>query len=223
MRLCISGSAPLAPEDFALFAARFGQVPLERYGLSETLIVSSNPLRGERRPGAVGHALPHAEVRLAEDGEIEVRGPSVMAGYWRDEKTSAEVFRDGFFRTGDLGRRDEAGYLCIAGRKKELIIVGGSNVLPGEVELALAGDPEVDELAAAGIPDRERGEVVAAFVVAARGAEPAAIESRLRARAERELAAYKRPRLYCFVAALPRSVMGKVDRRALTALGKEPH
>lgn len=221
MRLFISGSAPLAPEDFALFAERFGHAPLERYGLTETLIVSSNPLRGERRPGAVGHALPRAEVRLADDGEIEVRGPAVMAGYWRDEKTSAEVFRDGFFRTGDLGRRDEAGYLCIAGRKKELIIVGGSNVLPGEVERALAGDPQVEELAAAGVADRERGEVVAAFIVAAPGTDPAAIEARLRARAEDGLAAYKRPRLYRFVATLPRSAMGKVDRRALAALGRE--
>jgi malonyl-CoA/methylmalonyl-CoA synthetase len=218
MRVFISGSAPLAPDDFALCAQRFGQAPLERYGLSETLIVSSNPLHGERRPGAVGHALPHAEVRLAEDGEIEVRGPSVMAGYWRDESASAGVFRDGFFRTGDLGRRDEAGYLCIAGRKKELIIVGGSNVLPGEVELALAGDPEVEELAAAGVADAERGEVVAAFVVAAPGAEPARIEARLRERADAGLAAYKRPRLYRFLAALPRSTMGKVDRRALAAL-----
>jgi malonyl-CoA/methylmalonyl-CoA synthetase len=218
LRLFVSGSAPLAPEDFALFAARFGQPPLERYGLTETLIVSSNPLHGERRPGAVGHPLPSAELRLAEDGEIEVRGPSVMAGYWRDENASADVFRDGFFRTGDLGRRDDAGYLCIAGRKKELIIVGGSNVLPGEVERALAGDPQVDELAAVGVADPERGEVVAVFIAAAPGADAAAVEARLRARAEEGLAAYKRPRLYRFVAALPRSVMGKVDRRSLAAL-----
>ena len=222
MRLFVSGSAPLAPGDFARFDARFGHPPLERYGLTETLIVSSNPLRGERRPGAVGHALPQTELRLAEDGEIEVRGPSVMAGYWRDEDASAGVFRDGFFRTGDLGRRDEAGYLRIAGRKKELIIVGGSNVLPGEVERALEGDPEVEELAAAGVADAERGEVVAAFVVAVPGAEPGAIEARLRAHADAGLAPYKRPRLYRFLAALPRSHMGKVDRRALAALGGEP-
>jgi malonyl-CoA/methylmalonyl-CoA synthetase len=215
MRLFVSGSAPLAPEDFRAFEARFGHRPLERYGLSETLIVASNPLDAERRPGSVGFALRSVELRLASDGEIEVRGPSVMAGYWRDEAADAEAFRDGFFRTGDLGRFDPDGYLVVAGRKKDLILVGGSNVLPGEVERALRGVAGVEELAVAGLPDADRGEVVAAFVVAAPASDPAALEERLRERAEHELAAYKRPGRYRFVEALPRNAMGKVDRRAL--------
>ena len=215
MRLYVSGSAPLTPADFHAFEARFGAQPLERYGLSETMIVASNPLEGDRRPGTVGQPLPRTELRLADDGEIEVRGPAVMTGYWQAPQLSADAFRDGFFRTGDLGHHDEAGYLCIHGRKKEVIIVGGSNVLPGEVEQGLAGEPGVEELAAAGLPDPDRGEIVAAFVVAAPGQDAAVLEARLRARAEQALAAYKRPKLYRFLAALPRNAMGKLDRRAL--------
>lgn len=215
MRAFISGSAPLAPRDFADFEARFGHAPVERYGLTETMIVTSNPLRGDRRPGTVGLPLPDTEVRLAADGEIEVRGPGVMSGYWRDPAASAAAFDGGFFRTGDLGRRDAAGYLCISGRKKELIIVGGTNVLPGEVERALGEESGVEELAAAGLPDPDRGEVVVAWVVPGPAEDHAALESRLRARAEAELAPYKRPRAYRFVGELPRNAMGKVDRRAL--------
>lgn len=214
-RACISGSAPLSVQDFRAFGERFGQIPLERYGLSETMIVSSNPLRGERRPGTVGLPLPRTDVRLAPDSEIEVRGPGVMSGYWRDAELSSEVFDDGFFRTGDLGRHDEAGYLVIAGRKKELIIVGGANVLPGEVERALGDEPGVDELAAAGVPDPDRGEIVAAFVVPHPGQDRAELEQRLRERAEEHLATYKRPGLYRFLAELPRNAMGKIDRKLL--------
>jgi malonyl-CoA/methylmalonyl-CoA synthetase len=181
MRLYVSGSAPLAPADFAEFERRFGSRPLERYGLTETLIVTSNPLEAERRPGTVGQPLPETEVRLAADAEIRVRGPAVMPGYWQDPEASAEAFEQDWFRTGDLGHFDADGYLVISGRKKELIIVGGSNVLPGEVERALSGDAEVDELAAAGVADADRGEVVAAFVVPREGADPAEVERRLRA------------------------------------------
>jgi malonyl-CoA/methylmalonyl-CoA synthetase len=219
MRLFVSGSAPLAPRDFREFAARFGHEPLERYGLTETLIAASNPLDGERRPGAVGRALPDTELRLAPDGEIEVRGPAVMAGYWRAPEATRDAFREGFFRTGDLGRFDASGYLVIAGRKKELIIVGGSNVLPGEVERALQGEPDVEELAVAGLRDPDRGEIVAAFIVPAARADPRAIERRLRARAEAALAPYKRPHSYRFLGGLPRNPMGKIDRRALTEAG----
>ena len=218
MRLFVSGSAPLAEADFRGFESRFGFAPLERYGLTETLIVASNPLDGRRIPGTVGRALPRTEIRLAENGEIEVRGPGVMRGYWRDEQTSAASFRDGFFRTGDLGEMHESGHLRISGRLRELIIVGGSNVLPGEVEHALAGAEGVDELAAAGVPDADRGEIVGAFVVPQAGHDPAALralETRLRERADRELAPYKRPRVYRFLAELPRNAMGKVDRRSL--------
>jgi malonyl-CoA/methylmalonyl-CoA synthetase len=214
-RVFISGSAPHTPTVFTEFVARFGHAPLERYGLSETMIVSTNPLEGERRAGTVGRPLRDTEVRLAGDGEIEVRGPAVTAGYWRAGEDSHEAFRDGFFRTGDLGGWDEAGYLCIRGRKKELIIVGGSNVLPGEVERGLAGDPAVEELAVVGLPDPERGEIVAAFVVPRACEEWGSLERRLRARAEDHLASYKRPRLYRFLTALPRNAMGKIDRRHL--------
>lgn len=215
MRLFVSGSAPLSVEDFRGFEARFGHRPLERYGLSETLIVSSNPLEGERRPGSVGLPLPHTEVRLADDGEILVRGPGVMSGYWRAAETLESPFENGFFRSGDLGRIAADGYLEIRGRKKELILVGGSNVLPGEVERALEGEARVEEIAVAGVPDPDLGEHVVAFVVAQRGADAAAVEASLRMRAESELASYKRPREYLFLAELPRNAMGKLDRRAL--------
>jgi malonyl-CoA/methylmalonyl-CoA synthetase len=217
VRVFISGSAPLAPRDFEDFADRFGHQPLERYGLSETMIVTSNPLDGERRPGTVGHALPHTDVRLADDGEILVRGPTVMRGYWRDDATSDEAFDGDWFRTGDLGAHDDAGYWVISGRKKELIIVGGSNVLPGEVERALADVAGVDEVAAAGLADADRGEVVAAFVVAAESSSADELEARLRSAAEERLAPYKRPRHYRFVRELPRNAMGKIDRRALVS------
>jgi len=154
-------------------------------------------------------------VRLAADGELELRGPAVLAGYWRDPAATAEAFDGAYFRTGDLGHRDEAGYLVITGRKKELILVGGSNVLPGEVERVLGETPGVDEVAVTGLPDPDRGEVVAAFVVARADADPAALERALRAHAKADLAAYKRPRSYRFVAALPRNAMGKIDRRRL--------
>ena len=138
-----------------------------------------------------------------------------MSGYWQAPESAAESFNEGFFRTGDLGEYDEAGFLCIAGRKKELIIVGGSNVLPGEVERGLAGQEGVEALAVCGIPDPDRGEVVGAFVVTETGANRQAVERRLRDAAEANLAAYKRPRLYRFVSELPRNTMGKIDRRAL--------
>ena len=138
-----------------------------------------------------------------------------MAGYWQDARASADSFRDGWFRTGDLGEWHESGHLRISGRLKELIIVGGSNVLPGEVEHALAGVDGVDELAAAGVADPDRGEIVAAYVVAQPGTDPAALEAALRERAERELASYKRPRSYRFLRELPRNAMGKLDRRRL--------
>jgi malonyl-CoA/methylmalonyl-CoA synthetase len=184
------------------------------------MIVASNPLEGERRAGTVGLALRDTEIRLAHDGEIEVQSPAVMDGYWRASDPRAEFSADGFFRTGDLGRYDEQGYLVIAGRKKELILVGGSNVLPGEVERALAGEPGVEELAVVGVPHDDLGEVVAAFVVAPPGKDERGLERGLRERADSALAPYKRPRVYRFVSSLPRNAMGKIDRRALvTATG----
>jgi malonyl-CoA/methylmalonyl-CoA synthetase len=217
VRVCISGSAPLSPEDFRAFESRFGHHPVERYGLTETMIVATNPLDEERRPGTVGFPLPGVEVSLASDGEIEVRGPSVMGAYWRAPELSRDSFHDGWFRTGDLGQHDERGYLVVAGRKKELILVGGSNVLPGEVERVLAAEPDADEVAVAGLPDADLGEAVVAFVVARTDTDLAALEFRLRARASEQLASYKRPRRYAFLTELPRNPMGKIDRDALRA------
>lgn len=219
MRVFISGSAPLSKRDFADFEKRFGHRPLERYGLSETLIVSSNPLETERRAGSVGFPLPQSDVRIAEDGEIEVAGPMVMNGYWNADELNESAFNGRYFRTGDLGHFDAAGYLTISGRKKELIIVGGSNVLPGEVEFGLSGVEGVDELAVAGIPDPDRGEVVGVFVVAQKNADSRRIEAGLRESAEANLAPYKRPRQVTFVAELPRNQMGKIDRKKLSLLG----
>ena len=232
VRLCISGSAPLSVETFRRFEARFGHRIVERYGLTETAINTSNPIDGERRAGTVGTALPGIEVGVfdatahrplphGESGEIRVRGPNVFRGYWRNPAATAEAFRDGWFRTGDMGVLDADGYLTIDGRMKELIIVGGTNVTPGEVEAALEPEAGVREVAVAGVPDADLGETVAAFVVPQDGEDPAALEARLRQRVERDLAPYKRPRRYRFLDEIPRNAMGKVERGKLVALGRE--
>jgi malonyl-CoA/methylmalonyl-CoA synthetase len=212
LRLCVSGSAPLDAELFARFEALTGQRILERYGMTETAMLVSNPHDGERRPGTVGLPLPGVALRLAASGEIEVRGPNVFAGYWRRPGANAEAFTpDGWFRTGDVGERDPAGYLRIVGRAKELILSGGFNVYPREVEDALAQHPAVREVAVVGTPSAEWGEVVTAYVVsdAPLGADE------LRAFLADRLAAYKQPRLVHRVAALPRNALGKVQRQRL--------
>lgn len=232
VRLCISGSAPLSVETFRRFEARFGHRIVERYGLTETGINTSNPIGGERRAGTVGTALPGIEVGVfdaadhrplphGQSGEIRVRGPNVFRGYWRNPAATAEAFHDGWFRTGDMGVLDADGYLTINGRMKELIIVGGTNVTPGEVEAALEPETGVREVAVAGVPNADLGETVAAFVVPRAGEDPAALEARLRQRAERDLASYKRPRLYRFLDEIPRNAMGKVERGKLVASGRE--
>lgn len=226
VRLCISGSAPLSVETFRRFAARFGHRIVERYGLTETAINTSNPIDGECRAGTVGTALPGIEVGVFDatdhrplphgrNGEIRVRGPNVFRGYWRNPAATAEAFHDGWFRTGDMGVLDADGYLTIDGRMKELIIVGGTNVTPGEVEAALEPETGVRDVAVAGVPDADLGEKVAAFVVPQDGADPATLETRLRQRVERDLAPYKRPRLYRFLDEIPRNAMGKVERGKL--------
>ena len=232
VRLCISGSAPLSVETFRRFEARFGHRIVERYGLTETAINTSNPIGGERRAGTVGTALPGIEVGVfdaadhrplphGQSGEIRVRGPNVFRGYWRNPAATAEAFHDGWFRTGDMGVLDADGYLTIDGRMKELIIVGGTNVTPGEVETVLEPETGVREVAVAGVPDTDLGETVAAFVVPRAGEDPAALEARLRQRVERDLAPYKRPRLYRFLDEIPRNAMGKVERGKLVASGRE--
>jgi malonyl-CoA/methylmalonyl-CoA synthetase len=230
LRLFTCGSAPLSPETFRRFREHFGFTIVERYGLTETAINTSNPLRGPYKPGSVGPALPGVDVgvfdpqtrrRLAagETGEVWVRGPNVFGGYWNNPEATAATFHQDWFRTGDLGALDEDGYLAIRGRIKELIIVGGTNVTPGEVEAVLETEPGVAECAVVGLPDTDLGERVAAYVVPRPGEQEAALERRLRARAERDLAPYKRPRVYRFLETIPRNAMGKVERGKLRERG----
>lgn len=229
MRLCVSGSAPLAPQTLAEFEALFGQRILERYGMTETGMNLTNPYAGERRAGTVGMPFPGQEARVVdvrsreplpagEIGEVQVRGPHVCAGYWRNPAATAEVFHaDGWFSTGDLGRRDGDGYYTLTGRARELIISGGYNIYPREVEELLLGHPAVAECAVFGAPDADLGEQVVAAVVPADPASPPAREELARYCRER-LAAYKRPRSIHFVAALPRNAMGKVQKHELKAM-----
>jgi malonyl-CoA/methylmalonyl-CoA synthetase len=217
LRLCVSGSAPLPRTVFERLAARAGQRVLERYGMTETIMNVSNPCDGERRPGTVGLPLPGVELRLAggDDGEILLRGPNVFSGYWENPEATAEAFGPGgWFRTGDLGSFDERGYLRIEGRSQELIITGGFNVHPREVEELLLEHPGVAEAAVVGTPSEEWGEQVTAFVVPADPADPPGREELLAFAAER-LAGFKRPRALHYVEALPRNALGKVLKHEL--------
>jgi len=224
VRLFISGSAPLLADTFAEFQARTGKPILERYGMSETGMISSNPLQGERRAGSVGFPLPGVSVRIAgEDDEplprgaiggIQVRGENVFSGYWRmPEKTRDEFAADGWFRTGDVGQFDADGYLSIVGRAKDLIISGGFNVYPREIELAIDALPGVAESAVIGLPHPDFGEAVTAVVVPRPGAglDPAAIIAELR----KNLANFKVPKQVYLVDDLPRNAMGKVQKAEL--------
>ena len=226
IRLFVSGSAPLLAETHREFRERTGHAILERYGMSETLMNTSNPYDGERLAGSVGPALPGVEARITDPesgtplpetgavGMIEVRGPNVFRGYWRmPEKTAAELRTDGFFITGDVGRLDERGYLFIVGRAKDLIISGGYNVYPVEVEMELDALPGVAESAVIGVPHRDFGEGVTAVVVARAGAT--LDESVLRAALELRLAKYKLPKRIVLVSDLPRNAMGKVQKAQL--------
>ena len=223
MRVFISGSAPLLASTHEEFEARTGHRILERYGMTETSMITSNPLHGERRPGTVGFPLPDVEVRIAPTGEgddavggVEVRGPNVCAGYWRrPELSAAEMTADGFFRTGDLGRFDADGYLHLVGRSKDLVISGGLNVYPKEVEAVLDGLDGVEESAVIGVPDADLGEAVVAVIVPRAGAavDPEAIRRHARER----LAGFKVPKRVVVVDALPRNAMGKVEKARLRA------
>jgi malonyl-CoA/methylmalonyl-CoA synthetase len=201
-----------------------GHAILERYGMTETTMLTSNPLDGERRAGTVGMPLPGVDVRVVgadgatlpvgEVGDIEVRGPNVFAGYWRRPDLAATEFAaDGFFRTGDVGRFDDDGYLHIVGRSKDLIITGGLNVYPVEVEAVLDDLPGVLETAVIGVPDADFGEAVVAVVVPQPGAslDPVA----LRSAAREHLAGFKVPKQVHVVEALPRNAMGKVEKATL--------
>jgi malonyl-CoA/methylmalonyl-CoA synthetase len=219
--LFVSGSAPLPAQVLEEFRSRFGHVILERYGMSETLMNMSNPYAGERRAGSVGFPLPGVSVRLldsegnpvaeGETGEIHLRGPNIFAGYWRREQATREAFRDGWFRTGDLATRSSDGYYTLSGRKSDLIISGGFNIYPREIEEFLMEQDEVAEAAVAGMPDRIRGEVPVAYIVARGSCTPSQLEQRCRER----LASFKVPRAFLMVERLPRNALGKVQKHLL--------
>jgi len=224
MRLFISGSAPLSEATFREFETRTGHAILERYGMTETSMNASNPLKGERRPGSVGLALPEVSLRVVdakddelpagEVGHLQVRGPNVFPGYWRmREKTAEEFTDDGYFRTGDQAIIESDGYVSIVGRAKDLIISGGLNVYPREVEKALDNLSEITEAAVIGAPHPDYGEGVIALVVAAAGQDvaEATVIDQLRER----IAAFKLPKRVFAVPELPRNSMGKVQKNLL--------
>lgn len=225
IRLFVSGSAPLSAETHREFEERTGHAILERYGMTETNMNTSNPYEGPRVPGSVGPPMPGVEIRIADsatgaalpDGEvgvIEIRGPNVCKGYWRMPDKTAEAFReDGYFISGDLGFFDEAGYVRIVGRDKDLVITGGLNVYPAEVEAAIQALPGVAECAVIGVPHPDFGEAVVAVVVGRPGSrlDEGAV---LGALAE-SLASYKRPKRIFVVVDLPRNAMGKVQKNVL--------
>lgn len=225
MRLFISGSAPLLAETHKQWQAVTGTAILERYGMTETNMNTSNPYDGERRAGTVGMPLPGVEVRVAnqdtgkelaqgEIGSVEVRGPNVFKGYWQmPEKTKEEFRDDGFFITGDIGVIDEKNYLSIVGRSKDLIISGGFNVYPKEIELILDDIEGVYESAIIGVPHPDFGEGVLAIVVLEAG--KSLNESNLKAILKEKIAAYKQPKNIFFVDELPRNTMGKVLKNNL--------
>lgn len=225
MRLFVSGSAPLLAETHVQFEERTGHRILERYGMTETNMNTSNPYKGERRAGTVGFPLPGVEIKITDSntgatlpqgdiGEIEVRGPNVFKGYWQmPDKTAAELREDGFFVTGDLGQIDDDGYLHIVGRNKDLIISGGYNIYPKEIELLLDSEEGVLESAVVGVPHPDFGETVVGFLVAEGGAQLdlAAIKKNIGA----SLARFKHPQKLIVVPELPRNTMGKVQKKAM--------
>lgn len=225
MRLFISGSAPLLEETHGAWQERTGHKILERYGMTETNMISSNPYEGERKAGSVGFPLPGVALRITsqetgavlaqgETGVIEVNGPNVFAGYWQSPEKTAQEFRDdGYFVTGDLGTIDSDGYLHIIGRAKDLIISGGLNVYPSEVEAAINALPGVVESAVIGLPHEDFGEAVAAVAVLAEGVclDEISIQKAL----AKKLAKFKLPKRVIFAADLPRNAMGKVQKNLL--------
>lgn len=225
MRLFISGSAPLLPQTFDEFRQRTGHTILERYGMTETGMNTSNPLDGPRRPGTVGKPLPGVSIRIVNDtnqplpagevGQLQVKGDNVFKGYWRLlEKTAEEFTADGYFRTGDLARLDDDGYVAIVGRSKDLIISGGLNIYPKEIESYLDNIDGVRESAVIGAAHPDFGEAVVAVVVRAPGREDVT-EADIVAALKQKIAGYKVPKRVFFVPELPRNTMGKVQKNLL--------
>jgi malonyl-CoA/methylmalonyl-CoA synthetase len=226
MRLFVSGSAPLPAPTLERFHELYGHVILERYGMSETLMNTSNPYAGERRAGTVGKPLPGVSIRLAdfetgndaageEGGEILIQGPNVFPGYWRQPEATAAAFtRDGYFRSGDMAVRSADGYYTLQGRRHELIISGGFNIYPREIEEFLMEQSGVAEAAVVGESDELRGQVPIAYVVPSAGSEidPEA----LAACCQRDLASFKAPRRFVVAESLPRNALGKVQKHLLT-------
>ncbi|MFW6063221.1 MAG: AMP-binding protein [Chloroflexota bacterium] len=225
MRLLTSGSDRLPDDVFKAFEETFGHTLLERYGMTETGMNLSNPLHGERRVGSVGLPLPGVQARIVdpetgdvlpdgEVGEVQIRGPHVCKGYWRQPQKTAEAFTDdGWLKTGDLGLREPDGYYTLKGRSKDLIISGGYNVYPPEVELALAEHPAVGASAVIGCPDKKWGERVTAVIVCRDGA--AAVEEEIIEHCRRYLAPYKVPKAVVFVNSMPRNALGKIQKAKL--------
>ncbi|MFK8016342.1 MAG: malonyl-CoA synthase [Gammaproteobacteria bacterium] len=224
MRLFISGSAPLLVETFNEFEQRTGHSILERYGMTETNMNTSNPLQGERKPGTVGLPLPGVTVRITDEennviangevGNLQVTGPNVFKGYWKmPEKTAEDFTSEGFFNTGDKGRIDEDGYVAIVGRAKDMVITGGLNVYPKEIELLVDDLPGVKESAVIGVPHSDFGEAVVAIVVSKVGEQPT--ENDIISAVKNSLANFKVPKRVVFVSELPRNTMGKVQKNVL--------
>jgi malonyl-CoA/methylmalonyl-CoA synthetase len=222
--LFVSGSAPLLEETFVEFKSRTGQCILERYGMTETNMNTSNPLIGERKPGTVGPPLPGVEVRIVDDngntvsagevGNLQVRGPNVFVGYWKlPDKTAEDFTADGYFNTGDKGRIDEDGYVAIVGRAKDMVITGGLNVYPKEIELFIDDLPGISESAVIGVPHADFGEGVVAVVVPENASETS--EKKVIDACRAELANFKVPKRVIFVDELPRNTMAKVQKNLL--------
>lgn len=224
IRLFVSGSAPLLEETFNEFEARTGHRILERYGMSETNMNTSNPLVGERKAGTVGPALPGVEIRVVDDknvslakgeiGNIQVRGPNVFKGYWKlPEKTAEDFTEDGFFNTGDKGRIDDNDYVAIVGRAKDMVITGGLNVYPKELELIIDDLPGVKESAVIGIPHSDFGEAVIAVIVPQSGMKPD--EKVIIQTLKDQVSSFKVPKAVVTIDELPRNTMGKVQKNIL--------
>ena len=221
MRLFVSGSAPLPAHVHTQFLARYGHTILERYGMSETLMNIGNPYDGERRPGAVGFPFREVDARIVDEsgatvpagavGQLEVRGPNVFREYWRNPDATAKAFRDGWFRTGDMAECSADGYYTLRGRSSDLIISGGFNLYPREIEELLLDAPGVHEVAVIGATDPRRGEVPIAYIVA----DAAVRDEELRALCAAKLASFKLPRAFIRVPTLPRTALGKVQRHLL--------
>jgi len=211
MRLFVSGSAPLPAQILEEFRARFGHTILERYGMTETMMNLSNPYAGERRPGTVGFPLPGISARIDESGELWIKGPNVFAGYWKREDATRAAFDGAWFKTGDLATRSDDGYYTLCGRRSDLIISGGFNIYPREIEEFLTEQPEIAEAAVIAEPDRVRGEVPVAYIVLRAAIDGAKLEARCR----EKLASFKIPRRFEPVEQLPRNALGKVQKHLL--------